>query len=71
LGAITSEADIMDSNGSAKRDAKIYARRIQGFTLRAIAREFKLAVETVRVITKRMERKAEWCARAVRLGGIN
>jgi hypothetical protein len=47
----------------AERDAQIYARRIEGFTLRAMAREFKLAVETVRVITKRMERKAEWRAR--------
>jgi hypothetical protein len=55
----------------AERDAKIYARRIEGFTLRAIAREFNLAVETVRVIIKRMERKAEWRARAFRLGGIN
>jgi Mor family transcriptional regulator len=61
----------MDSNGRAERDAKIYARRIEGFTLRAIAREFKLAVETMRVIAKRMERKAKWRERAIRLGGIN
>jgi hypothetical protein len=28
--------------------------------LRAIAREFELAVETVRGIAKRMERKTKW-----------
>jgi Mor family transcriptional regulator len=61
----------MDSDGKAERDAKIYARRIEGFTLKAIAREFKLAVETVRQIARRMERKAKWRERAVRLGGIN
>jgi Mor family transcriptional regulator len=61
----------MDSDGKAERDAKIYARRIEGFTLKVIAREFKLAVETVRQIARRMERKANWCERAVRLGGIN
>jgi hypothetical protein len=37
---------------AAERDAKIHARRIEGFTLRAIARELKLAVETVRVIAQ-------------------
>jgi hypothetical protein len=47
----------MDSNGRAQRDAQIYV--IDGLTLRAIAREFKLAVETVRVIAKRMECKAK------------
>jgi DNA-directed RNA polymerase specialized sigma24 family protein len=61
----------MDSNGRAERDAKIYARRIEGFTWRAIAREFNLAVETVRVIAKRMECKAKWRERGVRLGGVN
>jgi Mor family transcriptional regulator len=61
----------MDSNGRAERDAKIYARRIEGFTLRAIAREFNLAVETVRRIAKRMEHKAKWRERAIRLGGTN
>jgi DNA-binding CsgD family transcriptional regulator len=50
----------MDSDGKAERNAKIYARRIEGFTLRAIAREFELAVETVRGIAKRMERKTKW-----------
>jgi hypothetical protein len=61
----------MDSNGRAERDAKIYARRIEGFTLRAIASEFKLSVERVREIAKRMERKAKWCERGVRLGDSN
>ena len=61
----------MDSNGRAERDAQIYARRIEGFTLRAIASEFKLSVERVREIAKRMERKAKWRERAIRLGGVN
>jgi hypothetical protein len=61
----------MDSDGRAERDAKIYARRIEGFTLRAIASEFKLSVERVREIAKRMERKAKWRDRAIRLGGTN
>jgi hypothetical protein len=61
----------MNSDGRAERDAQIYARRIEGFSLRVIAREFKLAVETVRQIGKRMERKAKWRERAIRLGGIN
>jgi Mor family transcriptional regulator len=60
-----------DSNGRAERDAKIYARRIEGFTLRAIASEFKLSVERVREIAKRMERKAKWRERTIRLGGTN
>jgi Mor family transcriptional regulator len=61
----------MDSDGRAERDAKIYARRIEGFTLREIAREFKLSVERVRVIARRMEHKAKWRERGVRLGGVN
>jgi Mor family transcriptional regulator len=61
----------MDGDGKAERNAKIYARRIEGFTLRAIAREFKLSVERVREIAKHMERKAKWRARAVSLGGTN
>jgi transposase len=54
-----------------ERDAKIYARRIEGLTLRAIANEFKLTRETVRLITRRMERKANWRERGLRLGGVN
>jgi Mor family transcriptional regulator len=56
--------------GRAERDAKIYTRRIDGFSLRAIAREFELAVETVREIAKRMERKAKCRERAVGLGRV-
>jgi len=55
----------------AERDAKIYARRIEGFTFREIAREFGLSVARVREIAIAMERKAKWRARAVRLGGID
>ena len=47
---------------NADRNAKIYARRCGGLTLRAISREFQLSVETVREIAKRMERKARWRA---------
>jgi hypothetical protein len=36
----------MASNGRAERDAKIYARRIEGFSFQAIANEFKLTRET-------------------------
>ena len=57
--------------GRAERDAKIYTRRSDGFSLRAIAREFKLAVETVRGIAKRMERKAKCRESAVGLGRVN
>jgi transposase len=49
----------MDRNSRAERNAKIYARRIDGMTLAAIAHEFDLAIETIREITKRMERKAK------------
>jgi DNA-directed RNA polymerase specialized sigma24 family protein len=61
----------MASNGKAERDAKIYARRIEGFSFGAIAKEFGLTRETVRQIARRMERKAKWRERGVRLGGIN
>ena len=39
--------------------------------MRAIAREFKLAVETVRVIGKRMERKAKWREHMAKLGSVD
>jgi DNA-directed RNA polymerase specialized sigma24 family protein len=61
----------MDSDSRAERDSKIYARRIEGFTLKAIANEFGLSVTRVRDIAMRMERKAGWRKRAIRLGGIN
>jgi hypothetical protein len=56
---------------AAERDAKIYARSIEGFALRAIARELKLAVET-----GAGNRLSAWNAKpsgvcAIRLGGIN
>lgn len=55
----------------SETDFKIYARRIEGFSFQAIANEFKLSRETVRQIARRMERKAKWRERGVRLGGIN
>jgi hypothetical protein len=61
----------MDSDGMAALSAEIYARRIQGFSLRAIAREFKVSVARVREIAMDMERKAKWRARAVSHGGSN
>jgi Mor family transcriptional regulator len=50
----------MDLNNRAERNAKIYARRVDGLTLPAIAREFNLARETVREIIRCMRRKAQW-----------
>ena len=50
----------MDFDGKAERNARIYARRVDGLTLTAISREFNLASETVREIIRCMRRKAEW-----------
>jgi hypothetical protein len=50
----------MDFNRKAERNAKIYARRVDGLTLPAISREFNLARETVREIIRCMQRKALW-----------
>jgi Mor family transcriptional regulator len=50
----------MDSTDRAKRDAKIYARRIEGFTYEAIAREFGLSKPRVWEIAKDLERQAKW-----------
>jgi hypothetical protein len=61
----------MDSDSRAERDSKIYARRIEGFTLKAIANEFGLSVTRVRDIAIYMERKAGWRKRAIRLGDTN
>jgi DNA-binding CsgD family transcriptional regulator len=61
----------MDSDSRAERDAKIYARRIEGLTCKAIAREFGLSPARVWEIAMHMERKAKWRERAIRLGWIN
>jgi hypothetical protein len=50
----------MDSNSRAERDAKIYARRNEGFTCKAIAREFGLSKARVWEIAMHMARKAKW-----------
>jgi hypothetical protein len=50
----------MDSNAMAERDAKIYARRIEGFSCKAIANEFGLSKVRVWEIAKHMARKAKW-----------
>jgi Mor family transcriptional regulator len=50
----------MDSDSRAERDAKIYARRIEGVTCKAIAREFGLSKVRVWEIAKHMARKAKW-----------
>ena len=47
-----------DSN--AARNAKIFARRIDGLTFAAIAREFELSTETIRLTIRQMDRKAMW-----------
>jgi hypothetical protein len=44
------------------RNAAIYARRREGVPFYVIAQEFNLARETVREISRRMERKARWQA---------
>jgi hypothetical protein len=59
----------MDRDSRAERDAKIYACRIDGMPLAAIARQFNLATETVREITRRMERKARWLKYIAQLRG--
>ena len=53
----------------AERDAKIYAQRKEGLSLRAIAREFQLSVETVREVARRAERKARGRAYAAQRRG--
>jgi DNA-binding NarL/FixJ family response regulator len=49
-------------DGNAERDVEIFARRNDGLTLAAIAFEFGLTKETVRLAVRRMERKAMWRA---------
>jgi hypothetical protein len=48
------------NEANADRNAKIYARRSGGLTLAALSQEFQLSKETVREISRRMERKAKW-----------
>jgi hypothetical protein len=47
-------------DGKAERDAEIFARRNDGFTLAEIGLEFGLTKETVRLAVRRMDRKAMW-----------
>jgi hypothetical protein len=61
----------MGSNDRVERDAKIYARRIEGLTLRAIGVEFGLSVGRVREIALAMERQARWRGYAIDVDGIN
>jgi hypothetical protein len=58
----------MERNDRAERDAKIYARRIEGLTLKAIGLEFGLSIARVREIAKDLERQAKWRER-IMLGG--
>ena len=46
--------------GKAERDAQMHARWNDCLTLEAIAREFKVTRETVRLAVRQMERKAMW-----------
>ena len=50
----------MDSKDQAERDEKIYARRIEGLTLKAIAQEFGLSIPRVWEIAKDLERQSKW-----------
>jgi hypothetical protein len=61
----------MDSNDRAERDAKIYARRVEGLTLKAIGLEFGLCPARVREIAMAMERQAKWRQYAIGVDGIN
>lgn len=50
----------MVQSDKAERDAGMYARWNDGLTLETIAREYKVARETVRLAVRLMERKAMW-----------
>jgi hypothetical protein len=50
------------SDGKKERNAKMYGRRKDGITLAAIAGEFDLSRETVRLTVRQMVRKAMWRA---------
>jgi hypothetical protein len=45
---------------NAERNAQIYSRRNDGLTLAAIALEFELSQETVRLTVQQMDRRAMW-----------
>jgi hypothetical protein len=62
----------MDSKDREERDAKIYARRIEGRTLKAIGLEFGLCPARVREIAMAMARQAKWREYAIgHQDGIN
>jgi len=44
----------------AERDARIYARRIEGCSLTAIGREFGLSPEEIQLIVGAMDRIGRW-----------
>jgi orotate phosphoribosyltransferase-like protein len=48
------------ASGNAERNAQIYSRRNEGLTFAAIALEFELSQETVRLTVLQMDRKAMW-----------
>jgi hypothetical protein len=50
----------MERTGKAERNAKIYDRRKAGLSFAAIAREFDLTKETVRLAVLRLDRKEMW-----------
>jgi hypothetical protein len=50
---------------------KIYARRMEGFTLKAIGLKFGLSPARVREIAMGLARKAKWREYAIGLDGIN
>jgi hypothetical protein len=48
------------TQSKAERNARIYARRIEGRSFAVIGREFGLSPETIRLTVRLMERKARW-----------
>jgi DNA-binding CsgD family transcriptional regulator len=48
------------TQSKAERNARIYARRIEGRSFAVIGREFGLSPETIRLTVRCMERKARW-----------
>jgi hypothetical protein len=45
---------------NAERNAQIYSRRNDGLTLAAIALEFELSQETIRLTVQQMDRREMW-----------